>query len=286
MTRDDLTHPVFAAATTPVKLCPYNKGEPHIWFRLIKAQFAAAGIRSQKLKYANALANLPKQVLRDILDTLNVCNDSDEPFDCLKYALLGQFGKSKWQSYFELLCLPMKMQGLKPSFLLGKLKQRLPPGVSPDTDLFLAMFLIRLPPSMREAVGACNHKTAPAMAKAADAQWMLQAATALRSQPPRLSEEGALLLTTGSEATNRAATPAPKVTPLPALTFTLFKSLAMAFVNFTIIMPTRLTGVFQPVLGWETKLPWNPFWFGGHSYTCHCHGYAFSSQCRIDFSYR
>jgi hypothetical protein len=58
---------------------------------------AAAGIRSQKLKYANALASLPKQVLRDILDTMDMCNDSDEPFDHLKNTFLGQFGKSKWQ---------------------------------------------------------------------------------------------------------------------------------------------------------------------------------------------
>jgi hypothetical protein len=59
-----------------VKLCHHDEEEPHIWFRLIEAQFAAAGIRSQKLKYANALASLPKQVLRDILDTIDVCNDS------------------------------------------------------------------------------------------------------------------------------------------------------------------------------------------------------------------
>ncbi len=91
MTRDDLTHSVTAAATTQVKLCPYDEEEPHICFCLIKAQFAAAGIRSQKLKYANALANLPKQVLWDILDTLNVCNNSEDPFDRLKDALLGQF---------------------------------------------------------------------------------------------------------------------------------------------------------------------------------------------------
>jgi hypothetical protein len=136
---------------------------PHIWFRLIEAQFAAAGIKSQKLKYANALASLPRQVL-------DVCNDSDEPFDFLKNTLLGQFGKSKWQSYFELLRLPMEMQGLKPSVLMGKLKQHLPPGVSPDNDLFLAMFLIRLPPSMRETVGAGAHKTATAMVKAVDAR--------------------------------------------------------------------------------------------------------------------
>ncbi len=65
----------------------------------------------------------------------------------------------------------MEMQGIKPSVLMGKLKQHLPPGASPDTDLFLAMFLIRLPPSMQEAVGACNHKTATAMVKAADVFW-------------------------------------------------------------------------------------------------------------------
>jgi hypothetical protein len=92
----------------------------------------------------------------------------------LKDALLGQFGKSKWQTYFELLHLPVEMLGLKPSVLMGKLKQHLPPGVSPDTDLFLAMFLIRLPSSMREAVGAGNHKTAAAMVKASDALWDAQ----------------------------------------------------------------------------------------------------------------
>jgi hypothetical protein len=105
------------------------------------------------------------------LDTLDVCNDSDELFDCLKNILLGQFGKSKWQSYFELLRLPMEMQGLEPSVLKGKLKQHLPQGVSPDNDLFLAMFLIRPPPSMRETVGASAHGKAAAMVKAADTLW-------------------------------------------------------------------------------------------------------------------
>jgi hypothetical protein len=105
------------------------------------------------------------------LDTLDVCDDSDEPFYFLKNTLLGQFGKSSWQSYFELLRLPMEMHGLKPSVLMGKLKQHLPPGVSPDNDLFLAMFLIRLPPSMRETVGAGAHKTSAAIVKAADTLW-------------------------------------------------------------------------------------------------------------------
>ncbi len=86
--------------TSQVKLCPYDEEDPAIWFRLIEAQFAAAGV---KLRYTNAFASLPKQVLWDILDTVDVCNESDQLFDLLKEVLLGQFGKSKWQSYFELL---------------------------------------------------------------------------------------------------------------------------------------------------------------------------------------
>jgi L-ribulose-5-phosphate 3-epimerase UlaE len=46
---------------------------------------------------------LPKQVLRDILNAVDVCKDSDQRFDQLKEVLLGQFGKIKWQSYFDLL---------------------------------------------------------------------------------------------------------------------------------------------------------------------------------------
>jgi hypothetical protein len=88
MTREDLTSPVAAAATSQVKLCPYDDEEPHIWFCLIEAQFAAAGIKLQNLKYVNALASLPKQVLRDILDTPNICNNSDEPVNFLKNTLL------------------------------------------------------------------------------------------------------------------------------------------------------------------------------------------------------
>jgi hypothetical protein len=45
MSRDDLTHPVTAAVTAQVKLCPYDEEEPHVWFRLIEPQFAAAKIR-------------------------------------------------------------------------------------------------------------------------------------------------------------------------------------------------------------------------------------------------
>jgi hypothetical protein len=43
MSRDDLTHPVAAAATAQVKLCPYDEEEPHIWFRLTRLSLQRQG---------------------------------------------------------------------------------------------------------------------------------------------------------------------------------------------------------------------------------------------------
>jgi hypothetical protein len=158
----------------------------------------------------------------------------------------------------------------------------------------MAMFLIRLPPSMREAVGAGNHKTAVDMVRAADALWDAQgghdptvaAATTLRSRLPRLTEVGALLPLAGRRPTKGAAKPVPKVARLPALLFTLSRTLPMACASFTIVTPTEHTGVLHPVPFRKTKVPPNLFWFGGHSSTCHCHGNAFLSQCWTDFPYR
>jgi hypothetical protein len=56
----EVDHSVAAATTTQIKLCPYDEEGPAVWFRLIEAQLAKASIKSQKLNYANAIANLPK----------------------------------------------------------------------------------------------------------------------------------------------------------------------------------------------------------------------------------
>ncbi len=147
----------------------------------------------------------------------------------------------------------MEMQGLKPSVLMGKLKQHLPPGVSTDNDLFLAMFLIRLLSSMREVVRAGTHKTVAAMVKAVDAT---------------KDAQGGHNSTVAAASTQCSSSPAPhnrkqgdktsdsarsKSHPLPTLIFILSKTLAMASVNFTTITPTRLRGVLRPGLGQKTN---------------------------------
>jgi hypothetical protein len=46
MSHSDNVQTVVAAVTFQVQLCPYDEEEPAIWFCLIKAQFAAASIKS------------------------------------------------------------------------------------------------------------------------------------------------------------------------------------------------------------------------------------------------
>ncbi|OBQ36655.1 MAG: hypothetical protein AN484_25530 [Aphanizomenon flos-aquae WA102] len=201
-----------AAAIASLKLVPYDNENPAIWFRLIDAQFLAAGIRAEKTRYAQALPSLPISVLRDILDICDQCDVSDEPYTLLKSSLIGQYGKSKWQTYFTLLQFPLAIEGCKPSLLMGKLKQLLPHGVSPDTDMFLAMFLLRLSPNTRETLGAMNLKTAAAMAAAADGLWdarggdaPLCAAAALRPHRSSTPASGS----DGGKKADRRRSPAP-----------------------------------------------------------------------------
>jgi hypothetical protein len=94
---------------------------------------------------------------------------------------------------------------------MGKLKQNLPNGVSPDNDLFLAMFLVCLPPSIRETVGAGNHMTAVAMVKAADALWDARGGHDPTIAAVMTQQSRSPATNCGRRGNKRAVTPAPKV---------------------------------------------------------------------------
>jgi hypothetical protein len=227
--------PLTAAAMTQVKVCPYHEEEPTDYlvppcrgsvrrsgYKIAKAQVCQCACHSAKTSPSGHSGH--SQCLQWV----------SQPFDDLKVVLLGQFGTSKWQSYFELLRLPLDMQGLKPSILLGKLKQSLPHGVSPDNDLFLAMFLIWLPLSMQEAVGSRNYKTAQALVRAEDALWdahgshdpTIMATTTHRNKTPAPAW--------GKRGDKRARAASSKSCSPSNQDFFSFKTLARACASITI----------------------------------------------------
>ena len=86
-----------------------------------------------------------------------------DPYAALCQFLITNFGKNKWFSYFQLLSLPIAVENVRPFAVLRQLKSLLPFGASDENEIFMAMFLMRLPESTREAVGAANHATVAAM---------------------------------------------------------------------------------------------------------------------------
>ena len=167
-------HAVAAAATaTPanVRLDPFNEDNVHLWFNSHDAEFANNKIVKSSDKFSLARVKLPKSITDIYSEELDACRDQADAYDALQSFIISQFGKSKWAAYFDLLHLPCTVESIKPSEMYAKLKRLLPFGADKNNDMFLAMFLMRLPPSIREQVGAAEHTTISAMVKHADGVW-------------------------------------------------------------------------------------------------------------------
>jgi hypothetical protein len=158
----------------------------------------------------------------------------------LKTVLLGQFGKSKWQSYFELLRLPMGHARPQAQHSHGE-TQTTPASKSSSRHRSFHGHFSHSPAALHERSGRRR--------KPQDSRGRLVGC----SRRPRHTEVGALLPLAGRRATKGTATPVPKVTRLPALLSTFFRTLPMACTNFTIITPIEHTGVLHPALSRKLK---------------------------------
>jgi hypothetical protein len=115
----------------------------------------------------------------------------------MKEALLGSYGKTKWQMAYSLLDHP-DLGDRRPSAMMAEMLA-LRFETTPPDSLFLALFLRRLPPAIRDHLAAANHTTATEMAAHADILWDARntssvsaiaeslAAVSVRSASPRSS---------------------------------------------------------------------------------------------------
>ena len=74
---------------TQLKISPFYKNNPAVWFRQLDAAFSLAGISSSRTKYLHLITLLPEEVVSGV--------DHIEDFDHLKSAVLDAVSANKHQ---------------------------------------------------------------------------------------------------------------------------------------------------------------------------------------------
>jgi len=179
-----------AAAAAPVahvavKLPDFWVKDPKMWFAQAEAQFRRARITQETTMFDYILMKLPEDVVdyilmklpEDVVMSVRALVSAIEAdpvkqetsYTLMKEALMGSYGKTKWQMAYALLDHP-ELGDRRPSAMMAEMLA-LRYETSPPDSLFLALFLRRLPASIRDHLAAANHETAAAMSTHADILW-------------------------------------------------------------------------------------------------------------------
>ena len=119
--------------------------------------------------YDHVMAVLPQTLLPAIRDLLPGIVEDNNPYEVLKGRLIQSYGPTLWQLCNKLIDHP-GLGDSRPSQLMNEMQALLPPG-EPAGLLFQAMYLRRLPVSMREQLGARKFESARELAATADLLW-------------------------------------------------------------------------------------------------------------------
>jgi hypothetical protein len=157
---------IVAAAATPlanIQLTAFSENNIEVWLSEQENVWYINNVTRANDKYTLVLSKLPRTIMDIFGSEIAAIGLGPDPYAALCQFLITNFGKNKWFSYFQLLSLPIAFEKIRPLKILGKLKSFMPFGASDSNEIFMAMFLMRLPESIRQAVGTANHATATAM---------------------------------------------------------------------------------------------------------------------------
>jgi hypothetical protein len=167
-----------AAAAAPVahvafKLPDFWVKDPKMWFSQAEAQFRRARITAETTMYDYVLMKLPQDVVMSVRSLVSAIKadpvKQEASYTLMKEALLGSYGMTKWQMAYSLLDHP-DLGDRRPSAMMAEMLSLRFETTAPDS-LFLALFLRRLPASIRDHLAAANHTTATEMATHAELLW-------------------------------------------------------------------------------------------------------------------
>jgi hypothetical protein len=162
-----------AVAHVAVKLPDFWVKDPKMWFSQAEAQFRRARITAETTMYDYILMKLPEDVVMSVRALVSAIETDpvkqEQSYTLMKEALLGSYGKTKWQMAYALLDHP-DLGDRRPSAMMAEMLALRFETSAPDS-LFFALFLRRLPAAIRDHLAAANHDTATAMATHADVLW-------------------------------------------------------------------------------------------------------------------
>jgi len=142
-----------------------------MWFAQAEAVFRWSNVTVSFTKYDHVLMKLPEAVVVSVRNLVSSIQPTDlNVYEKLKARLTASYAKTRWQQVFALLRHP-DISDRRPSQLMNEMLALLPVGDNGDLTLFLWLFLLRLPVSMRDHLAAADLQTAEKMAAHADMLW-------------------------------------------------------------------------------------------------------------------
>lgn len=160
-----------AAAVFTLQKFPTSE-DPEVWFLLQENAFTIYKVpntaEGQKKKFHMLYTALSADHIAVIGSaTIQASLNADEPYNHLKARLQAVFGRPKLPSYFQLFAMPP--QGpMKPSALFNLMRNMLPNGANCYDEWFVALFMYRLDPAIKEYVATRTYNSPVELIEAAD----------------------------------------------------------------------------------------------------------------------
>ena len=136
-----------------IKLPPFWRTDPLVWFAQAEAQFATRAINQEATKYAHVIAALPQDVAQEIRDIL-VNPPATDQYSTLKRSLIARVSASE-QRRVQLLLTEEELGDRKPSQLLRRMEQLLGEQKL-EKGIFKQLFLQRLPVNVRQILAGTS----------------------------------------------------------------------------------------------------------------------------------
>ena len=131
-----------------VKIPPFWKTNPQIWFLQVEAQFAVSGITQDNTKYNIIIANIDSSVLNDVSDLL-LNPPQENKYDVLKNRLIKVNADSE-EKKLKTLLQDIELGDQKPSNLLRNMRELA--GTRVAESVIKTLWLSRMPGHMQSVL--------------------------------------------------------------------------------------------------------------------------------------